>query len=177
MLELCSTFYSHIPSKSNCGIIPKSKPITNSFGACAFISNLDEATKPFIRTKKAIPFMFRVWLWMLNPIIKMVKALMATIWRLALILKNNSIKANTVLNNPPKKKKWNSWKWSKVILFLTNNIVKKHWITNGILRWDISEIIMESTFPAVRNTKKKRIGSSIVIITIWKIAKYFSGFE
>lgn len=60
MLGLCSTFYSQKPSKSICGIIPKSKPITNSLGVCAFISNLEEATKPFIRTKKAIPFIFRV---------------------------------------------------------------------------------------------------------------------
>lgn len=146
-------FYSQKTIKSICGIIPKSKPITNSFGVWAFISNLDDATKPFIRTKKAMAFIFRVWLWILNPITKRVKALMATIWRLAFILKNNSIKANNVLNNPPKKKKWNSGKWSNVMLFRTNKIAKKHWITNGILRCDRSENRIESTNPAVRNTK------------------------
>jgi hypothetical protein len=82
------------------------------------------------------------------------------------VLKNNNTSETTVLNNPPKKKKCSSGKWSKVMLFRTNKIVKKHRITNGILRCEISEIMMESTCPAVRNKKKKRMGSAIVIITI-----------
>ena len=132
---------------------------------------------PFIKTRNAIKVVFCVWLWTLNPITKSVKALMATKWRLAFVLKNNNNKAITVLNNPPKKKKCSSGKWSKVMLFRVNKIVKKHKISNGIFRWSISSTMIEFTFPAVRNTKKKRMGSSILIITIWKIAKYISGFE
>ena len=176
MLELCFTFYNQKDNKKSWGITPNKNPITNSLGVCAFISSLDEATKPFIITRKAIIFKFWIWLWMLRPITKTVKALIATIWRLAFVLKNNKINAIIVLSNPAKKKKYSSGKRSMVMLFRINKRVKKHKITNGILRCDISEIIIESTFPAIRSAKKKRMGSSIVIITIWKRAKYFSGF-
>ena len=53
-----------------------------------------------------------------------------------------------------------------LMLFRTNKIVKKHKMTNGILRCEISEIIMESTCPETRNRKKNKMGSTIVIITI-----------
>ena len=175
-MELCFIFYSQKGNKKSGGRTPVRNPIINSLGVCAFISSLDEATKPFISTRIAIVFKLLVWLWMLNPIAKTVKALIATIWRLAFILKNNNIKATTVQTNPAKKKKYNSGKCSIVMLFWIKIVVKKHKINNGILRCDSFPIIIESTFPAIRSIKNEIIGSTMVIITIWKTAKYFSGF-
>ena len=64
-----------------------------------------------------------------------------------------------------------------VMFFRINKMVKKHRMINGVLRCEMSGIIIESIFPILRNKKKSSTGTTIVIIAIWKTAKYFSGFE
>ena len=60
------------------------------------------------------------------------------------------------------------------MLFRINSIVRKHRMIKGVLRCEISEIIIESTCPAARKAKKRRIGITIVMAAICRIAKVFS---
>lgn len=89
-------------------MLPSSNPIINSLGVCASITKREEATNPFINSKKGIIYMFPVWKCVFNPKTKTVKAEIASICKLALILINNNPSANKVLNKAPKKKKCNS---------------------------------------------------------------------
>lgn len=77
---------------------------------------------------------------------------------------NNRIKAIKVLKSPPKKKKCNSGYRSIVILFRVNKIIKKLCTINGILRWEIFEIIIVSIFPEARKSRNTKAGMIIVTI-------------
>ena len=100
--------YNHSINKRNCGTAPRKNPRTSSLKVWAFISNLEDAIMPLSRISVVIVAIFWIRRCKLNPIIKIVKELMAIMWRLALTFINNSIKANNVLKRPANKKKCNS---------------------------------------------------------------------
>lgn len=121
--------------------------------------------------------MVLISLWMLKPMIKTVTALIPIMWMLALVLRYNKKNAKIVLNIPPTKKKYKLGNRSKVMLFsisTENSIICK---SSGILRWEISESIMDSTFPNVLKRKKKVIGNSIVMMMICKNSIMYCGIE
>jgi hypothetical protein len=51
------------------------------------------------------------------------------------------------------------------MLFRTNRIIRKHCIKSGILRSDTSGAIMEEILPVARNSRKKRSGINMVIMS------------
>lgn len=53
-----------------------------------------------------------------------------------------------------------------MMLLFTNKINKKHCKISGILRWDVSCIITDFTFPVDRSNKKNNIGTITEIIKI-----------
>ena len=87
---------------------PVRKPIISSFKVCAFISRRDDATKPLSSIKNRIENKLWVSKCKLRPSTKKVNALMPSMCKLVFILANNRIKAVSVLNKAPKKKKCNS---------------------------------------------------------------------
>lgn len=156
-------------------MVPHKNPISNSLFECAFISSRDEATSPFMQIKKATKFMVLISLWMLNPIMKTVIELIPIMWILALVFRYNKKKAETVLNIPPIKKKYKLGKRSKVMLFSISTAKSMICKSNGILRWEISESIIVSTFPNVLRRKKKVTGNKIVMMVICKNRTKYCG--
>lgn len=130
-------------------MMPHKNPITNSLFECAFISKREEATTPFMMTKKATVLMVLIWLWMLSPMIKTVNELIPIMWMLALHLRYSKKKVKMVLNIPPTKKKYKLGNLSKVMLFSIKTAKSISCSSNGIFRCEISESITVSTFPNV----------------------------
>ncbi len=88
---------------------------------------------------------------MLIPVIKNNKLLIPNTCKLAFILQKIKIKARIVLQNPARKKKYNSGTRSIVAPFFMRTKIKIACKINGSFLCDSSETIIESILPSDRN--------------------------
>ena len=84
--------------------MPMQVPQINSDGVCAFIANLDEATKPVKRITKQVNTRLGYVVLMLKPIKKHAIPLIPIICKLTFLLKRAASKAQMVLLSAPIKK-------------------------------------------------------------------------